>query len=241
MIAGEMQGRPVTLAIDRAVAPPPAPVPWIVPPAWRGERCFILAGGASLLGVDLDRLRRSTERHGGKVIAIKGAGLDLYPEADVLWWADRAFLDGDPARRIRPRRADLHRHTGTWKATRTPPDVEGHDVKWLEHDHRADLADRPGFVGGFCSTANCIDLAGQLGAAPTVLVGVDMGGPAWDGRARLAGRSTQWHPQGTYVELMMPSLRRQARLLAQRGVAVLNASPTSALDCFPKVDLETLL
>lgn len=206
---------------------------WFVPREWAGETAFILAGGASLIGFDPEVLRGR-----GRVIAIKEAGLTMCPWADVLYWADAFWCDGDSKRPANGPR--LHLHTGQYKITRTSCSRTGqHDVKQLLSDQRAQfpLSEDPRRLAGICSGSNALNLAALFGAARIVLLGYDMGGTNWDGRPRKAHEDNG----RTYKTRFMPAIARMAAPLQRLGVEVINANPASALDCFPKMTLEEIL
>lgn len=204
---------------------------WSVPREWEGETCFILAGGESLKGFDASVLRGR-----GRVIAIKEAGLTMAPWADVLYWADAFWCDGDSTRKENGSR--LYLHKGKYKITRATCRRTGsHDVKRLLSDQRMALSEDPTRLAGICSGGNCINLAALFGAKRIVLLGYDMGGVNWDGRPRKAHKDNGT----TYRTRFMPSIGKMAAPLQQRGVAVINANPESRLDCFPKMTLEEIL
>lgn len=205
---------------------------WQVPVgAWRDERCFILGGGASLIGFDAERLRGK-----GRVIAIKDAGLTMCPWADVLYWADKWWAAGKEG--FEGRLARLGEHTGQWKVGRQPDvpprDTHGHEILMLGHDTRSPLSTDPGRLAGKDSGANCINLAWLLGARPIVALGFDMAGGNWDGRARKAERNNR------YQAVFIPGMERMARALAMRGAEVLLGTP-SALTCWPTAGIDDIL
>ncbi|MEM9681640.1 MAG: hypothetical protein AAF942_00105 [Pseudomonadota bacterium] len=202
---------------------------WSVPRAFEGETVFILGGGSSLKGFEPEVLRGK-----GRVIAIKEAGLTMCPWADVLYWADKAWCDGKDNHPPNGRR--LHLHTGTYKITRDPCfQTFGHDVKRLQHDRQTEFCIDPRKVAGMCSGANAINLAAHFGAKRIVLLGFDMHGPNWDGRKRKA------EEDGSYKTRFMPAIGRMAVPLRHAGIEVLNATPRTALGCFPIVKLEDVL
>lgn len=102
------------------------------------------------------------------------------------------------------------------------------------------LTERPGVLGwGGNSGFHALNLAVQFGAQRIVLVGYDMhvsAGEHWHGR----------HPRG----LNNPDARNTARWrraldgvapeLSALGIEVLNASPTSALTAYPRVEFDGL-
>ncbi|HEX9647066.1 MAG TPA: hypothetical protein VGB88_06180 [Alphaproteobacteria bacterium] len=225
---------------------------WRIPAEWRGETAFVLGGGESLTGFDASILRGR-----GRVVAINDAGLILAPWADLLFWSDPRWIEWN--------HAELHLHTGRWKACRhsagartpkCPPALSmriaralaEHKVKHLAHDRLGALSRDPGRVAGACAGAGGVNAAFLAGAARIVLLGFDMRPGHWHGRHRKASR-VERYPQ------FAAALARMARSLAAARVETLNARPAppasagaglpagteSALDCFPKVRLEDVL
>jgi len=202
---------------------------WSVPRLWAGQPCFIIGGGSSLRGFDAAVLRGR-----GRVIAIKEAGLTMAPWADVLYWADKFWCDGDSKHPANGPR--LHLHKGPFKVTRGPVSrAQGHDVKVLISDQKMGLSTDPTKLGGVCSGGNSLNLAFLFGCDPIVLLGFDMKGENWDGRPRRAVKDK------AYEQRFMPAIARMAAPLQQHGVTVLNCYPGSALNCFPKTTLEEVL
>lgn len=202
---------------------------WTVPREWGDETCFILGGGESLKEFDAEILRGE-----GRVVAIKEAGLTLCPWADVLYWADKHWCDGN--NRLEPNAPRFHLHTGKYKITRAPADKAGHhDVKVVRFNPKLDFSTDPAQLAGVDSGSNAINLAALFGAKRIILLGFDMHGDNWDGRARDA------HKDGSYKTRFMPSIARMAVPLQKMGVEVLNATPKTALGCFPLVKLEDVL
>lgn len=202
---------------------------WSVPRAWPGARVFILGGGASLTGFDAGVLRGR-----GRTIAIKEAGLTMAPWADVLFWSDAWWIDGNRAHDGNRDRLGLH--TGSWKIGRSPiQGAGGHDVKILGHDGKAALSESPRGLAGACSGGSAINLAFLFGARGIVLLGYDMQGGNWDGRPRKAALSNR------YATHFIPAIERMAPRLRALGVTVINATPGSRLTCFPHRPLEAIL
>lgn len=194
---------------------------WRVPRDWVGEAVFIIGGGPSVKGFDFDRLR------GRRIIAVNNAGLDLVPWADVLFWADKRWLDWNVHR--------LGEHTGQYKVSRKLPHIPtGHDIKVLRFKPRR-LSHLPDAVGGWCGGSSAINLAHLFGARVIVLMGFDM-------------RPGNWHDDhklppidGQHREKFIPVLEAMEPELRACGVVVINTNPRSALRCFPFADIEELL
>lgn len=200
----------------------PAPN-WSVPEAeWAGETAFVLGGGPSLAQAPVERL------DGRRVIAVNDVGLTRATWADVLFFADRRWLDWNAS--------ELHRHTGRWKVTRRAPHVEtGCDVKWLYHAPALKLSRDPDRVSGYCGGAMAINIAFLLGARRIVLMGFDQRPGSWHDRHKLPA------VDHNYEKRFRPALERMAVELAAEGVECINATPGSALTCFPIVEPEDVL
>lgn len=211
-------------------------------PEWPGETVFILGGGPSLRGFDVERLR------GRKVIGINESGLSLCPWADVLFWADMRWIQWNSAR--------IGLHTGEYRYTCQKHLLEtiprARYIEW-----RARLADRSGDVvwnafateknclGGFDSGSRCINLAWHTGASRVVLLGFDMRDYPED-----EWRKGNWH--GKHALPPLPGQRKNKFIPAHDRMAaeikrleldfeVLNATPDTALTCWPAVKLESVL
>lgn len=195
---------------------------WRVPRDWEGETCVILGGGPSLKGFDAAPFRGRF-----RVIGVNEAGLSMAPWADVLYWADHRWLAWNHGR--------LGEHTGTYKICRHRPKIEtGFDVKVLPHS-KAALSDGPTRLSGFCSGGACINLAYLFGATRIVLLGFDMGGGQWH------DRHLKPTDQNRYRTRFIPTIEKMAGPLRAAGVEVLNATPGSALTCFPMTTLEEIM
>jgi hypothetical protein len=216
---------------DAAVLPA-----WSVPREWVGERCFILAGGASLQTHLVPQLR-------GRIIAIKQT-VALRPDADVMFVAGRD--DPEVCREYFPRYRGPRvicrsRHpgfpAGTFYLQRTkarlPVDVRfpaGRKVK-----HWSPYSRIPTHLGGFDAGASATNLAALFGATEIVLLGMDMTGGRWvrhHHQPVIPALDFAWHLVG--LRLMAPELERD-------GVRVINASPISVIDCFERGRLEDFL
>jgi hypothetical protein len=200
---------------------------WRVPAGlWAGRAAFILGGGPSLRGFDVDRLRGR-----GAVIGVNNAALDLAPWADLLFFADG--MD----RWYGWNRNRLHLFQGDLIVTRTqvPPP---HDprLRRLIFDPKQALSRDPAVLAGFCGGSSAINLAHLLGARVIVLLGFDMRSNGnWHDLHRLPSLPDQHRAK------FIPALERMAPELDRDGCLVLNATPGSALRCFPEADIEELL
>lgn len=215
---------------------------WTIPRPWPGETVFILGGGFSLLGFDGTRLA------GQRVIAINNAW-EIYPEAEILHFADKgwwmqygeAVKAGFKGRFITTCHRALHETAGIHVIDNTGQ-TEGHDR----------LETRASKLAGRHGGQQAINLAYHLGPVRLVLMGFDMRpNPApIEGvtddchfhaghRRATAVEDYTWHtpvPGGSPLPGFIQVMRPVAEALRRRGIEVLNATPGSALDCFPVVD-----
>ena len=213
---------------------------WTIPDEWAGERAFILGGGPSLKGFDAEVLRGH-----GRVVGINEAGLTLAPWCDVLHWCDGRWLEWNVDR------VGLHcgsykicRHSRDGRTPNCPPDVseripsvlDAFEVRHIEKFGNVPLSQDPTKTSGVCAGGSAINLAFLFGAVSIVLLGFDM------------QPTGQWHEQHRvpskpfhYQQHKVPAIERMARPLRSLGIEVLNATPGSALECFPIVKLEDIL
>ena len=189
--------------------------PWSVPCRWQGRTAFILGGGPSLAEVDVDRLQGL-----GPVIAVNDAGLIRAPWADVLY-----FSDGEQ-RWFGWNKDQLPLYRGPLIVTRQEVAAGSHDIKLLGWAKGVALSTDPRFVAGYCGGSNAINLAFLFGASRIVLFGFDMRPGNWHDRHKKPARDN-------YRDRFIPAIERMAVVLAMHSVEVVNATPGSALACFP--------
>lgn len=195
-------------------------------PNWQGQRCAIVASGPSTKAVKLELLRERV-----RVIAIK-ENFDLCPWADVVygcdapWWNNRRGLPEFKGLKI--------------SFSAQLPDV--HTIS-VDKDSNRILMDRAGHVGaGGNSGFQALNLAAQWGVVGVILIGFDCherSGVHWYGRATGPGRN---NPSEMFnFPRWRQAFHSQAPVLQSLGIEVVNASPYSALTCFPKMTLERAL
>lgn len=213
---------------------------WRVPQgAWKGETAFILAGGPSLRGFDAAPLRYR------RVITINDSWR-LAPWATVLYFFDQRWwqwqIDANP-RAVGNSEVSFHWliYNGFWVSA--GPDFRDHpQVRYLRLSGPTGLETAPDALRhGSNSGYQAINLAYHFGASRIVLLGYDM---------QCAGNTTHWHndhtePVGTFrvtlEQTMLPKFETLVEPLAAAGVEVINATPNSALTCWPHQPLEEVL
>jgi hypothetical protein len=221
---------------------------WSVPPLWRGETCFILAGGPSLRFFDCGKLK------GRRVIAINDC-YKIAPFADILYFCDNHWFGWHNKRpefvsfpgmmvTLEPAiewRNDIH-------VLRNPShprtDAKGKPVP--KEQIYGGLSDDPtAVVTGKNSGYQAIGLAVHLAVKRIVLLGYDM---------RHDGKLSHWfgdhidqhgnkrsHGENALKTAFLPLFPTLIEPLRERGIDIINATPGSALTCFPTGDIEEIL
>lgn len=192
--------------------------PWW--PDWRDEVAVIVASGESTKQVNLEQTRDRVH-----VLAVK-ANIDLVPWAEAVYGCDEMWWN---------MREGLPKYRGLklTYAANVPPKYK--DVKKVEIDPRdLILVDEPLKLGsGGNSGFQAINLVIQWGVRDIILVGFDMRGSHWYGR----NKPPMNNPDKSNFDRWLKGFETAAPVLRQMGVTVINASPTSAIKCFPKAGL----
>lgn len=193
---------------------------------WPGSTVAILAGGPSLSARQAELVAAA----GVRTIAVKDA-VRILPTADLLYGCDLKWWD---------HHGRVLAGYGGLRFSLDPKAQRSWGTSTLRNTGMTGLETDPsGVRTGKNSGYQAINLAVHLGAARIVLLGFDM-------RQDPAGRH-HWfggHPYRTvdppYAEFLkcFPSI---VGPLAAAGVEVLNATPGSALDVFPRADLADAL
>lgn len=198
---------------------------WHVEPEWGGETCFIVAGGTSVEQAPLERLR-------GRRIIVINSSYERVPFADILFFADARWWQ---IHRWRPPYREFAGRIAT-----TSPNVHEARVHRLQRSNPPGLApDCSTVVMRRTSVAASINLAAHLGVERIVLIGVD-------GRAGADGRTHHhlphpWLPPPNVFAEQLEDLAGIAKPIADRGIAVVNASPGSAIALWPAAALGDIL
>ncbi len=196
--------------------------PPAVPRLWPGETVVILATGPSLTPAQVERADRSVAR----VFAIKEA-IRLLPRADVLYACDARWW-----KHFGPGLADYAGPRYALEPTPYATCLRNTGMTGLE-------LDPTGLKTGQNSGYQAVNLAVHLGAARIVLLGFDM---------KQGRTGDHWFGAHTYPGTVPPRFRDFIEYFASivaplgaAGIEVLNATPGSALLCFPQVTLDAAL
>lgn len=220
-------------------------------PLWRDLAVVIIAGGPSLTQEQVAQVALARERDVLRVIAVNDSYLwapwaDLHYAADAKWhrWhsagIDKPAL-GLTAAQVREAWASFPGERCSIQASETVVDERVHILKNMHHPANGNglSLDRGAIATGRHSGFQALNVAILAGTKTGILLGFD-GAPAADGR-------THWHgdhprPSGAAVyKHFRLAFSAAERAIEAAGVSVLNCSPGTAINSFPKVPLERAL
>jgi len=191
---------------------------WTIPPMWFGKTVAILASGPSLTGAVAEAVRCV----GVPTIAINDT-FRRAPWADMLYAADPEWWRVNPeALDFAGLRASVSKVDSVLQLQNTG--VEGFDPH--------PFAIRTGGNSGY----QAVHIAIHAGAARVLLCGFDMHnrcGLHWHGSHPRPLRNTDEHSYAKWA----------SRFEALKGIGpeIVNCTPGSAIECFPKMDLNEAL
>jgi hypothetical protein len=223
-----------------------------VAPTWSGACVVLIGGGPSLTYDQVDQVQEQHSRANLRCIAINDAYLwapwaDVHYAADAQWhrWHSEGIdkpLLGLSAASVRAQ--------WSWFAGQKCSiengggQVEDDSVHLLRNAHGAvhgfGLSLNPrALVTGRNSGFQALNLAVLAGAKRVILLGFD-GKPAQDGKAHWFGDHPSPTPPAAYP-LYRQAMSAAEHDMAAAGVEVVNCSPGSAIDAWPKMELENVL
>lgn len=220
---------------------PHVPERWTPGPIWEGETAVIIGSGPSLTKQDRDYTQGKA-----RVVALNREWF-WTPWADMLYACDGKYFFTQDDQPHGGKAA--YKHFGGLIVTqdfRAAADLP--NLKWVEISppgikNMADLSgydDRPGYIrSGKGSCYQTMNLLGHLGVKRILLLGIDM---------KFAPDGRQHHysepPRGlaiSAIERMRTFFDSIAGHLEARGIEVINCSPDSAVEAFPKARIYEVL
>lgn len=198
---------------------------WSVPRDWEGETVAIIGCGPSLQHVDPGKLLAFRRAIAINDALLRAPWADLHYFCDQQWWESNLYtMHGFPVLRVTMEN-DI---PGVLRLRNTGPTGLETDPTGLRH--------------GSNSGYQAINLAYHFGAKRIVLFGFDM---------RVVHDRTHWRErngematarfQRTLTNTMLPKFQTLVEPLREAGVEVLNATPGSALTCWPSVSIDDIL
>jgi hypothetical protein len=196
---------------------------WTVPPMFAGRTVAVLASGPSMSQAVADQARHLPR------IAINTT-YRLAPDADIIYAGDAAWWAAHPQALDCPGiKASIEILPKIAPAT---PDA----VRVLRNTGRDGFDPDPSCLRTLANSgAQALQVAVHAGAARVLLLGFDMRGGHWhadhEGNNPSNGQMARWAVR----------FRGLAWALMARGISVINCTPGSLLDCFPREDLDGVL
>jgi hypothetical protein len=216
-------------------------------PAERSATCVILAGGPSLRGYEMnfwvDLCSRVkcfiTINDSWRLLLGNTQAVNYF--CDSAWWSMQ--MQKNPRSMNNERSFHDMIYKGNWITSSNAPEFIDHpQVKVVKITGQQGLELNPiGIRHGSNSGYQAINIATHLGAKRIILLGYDM---------NVEANRTNWHneprlPASAYLDVirrsMLPHYPSLVEPLKAVGVEVINATPNSALTCFPKMSLEDAL
>jgi hypothetical protein len=196
-------------------------------PAWAGATVVVLGGGPSLTIEQVERVRGAA-----KCVAVNNA-YQIAPWADMLYAADaRWWIEHPDALNFAGLKCAVENG-----ADRFPAVVHVIPAATLpiRLQHYVPPAGNKELIAGRNGVHQALNIAVLAGATKVLLLGCD-GRLGTDGKTHYHGGHGKTLSQD-FFDGMRKSFSAQENVLLARGVTVLNCSPGSAIDSFPKVGL----
>lgn len=192
---------------------------------WRGETVYVIASGPSLAAEQCDAVRGK-----GRSIVIN-TSFRLAPWANVLYACDLRWWV-----------SHINEVRGSFQGQLWSLDAEAcrkFRIKHVQSRPSAGLCKQDGVIHqGRNSGYQAVNLAYHAGAKRIVLLGFDM--KSRGGKKHWFGSHPAPMDQPLPYKSWIEAFDKMAVDLAAAGVEVLNATPGSALTCFPRVELAEL-
>ena len=200
-------------------------------PYWSDVTVYIVGGGTSLRGFDFDQIRDK-----GLLLGVNDGA--YYADADVLFSLDASYA--------RKRWSFVRDFQESWLAL-----APGHVVRKEEGAEHVNIVERrrgnylsehSAYINGVNSGFGALNLAFLKRASKIVLLGFDMNtdeqgnihfhdGYPWENDAKRTAR---------YYHKWARPFEEAVHQLSKAGIEVINASPESRIEGFPKCRLEDL-
>lgn len=207
---------------------------WTAPRLWEGDTAVIVATGPSINQADVDYCR------GKARVCCVNTSITLAPWADALYFADQRWFDHN-AEAVKSFKGLKVTIENAYAVTEQDPTIR----VMRNDDHRekkqTGLCIKPdGLRTGRNSGYQAVNLVYHLGVKRIVLLGFDLGVKEgkrwWFGDYGWASGSPN-----IYQNTFLPNFLTLEKPLAKAGVEVINATPDSALKCWPIMPLAEAL
>lgn len=215
--------------------PPAHKALWKVPPAWKGEIAFVIAGGTSI-----DERIVSQIRGKGRVVVINSS-YAIAPWADLLFFGDSRWWLEHAQKRIGDLPPVLDIFEGSI-ATCSPAaiDFNRNLLRLKRIPISFGLAkESTQVVMRRTSLCPLLNILYHKRISYVYLLGADAK-RSDDGR-EYHHYPHQWKGAKNKYAEQMADLKRMIKPLRRAGMSIFNCSPISAIDWWPKVDVRSIL
>lgn len=224
---------------------------WKVPKIWENGQCIILGGGSSIPSqFDVPQKVIDGVFAGQNSPAAYSPYMSVLHDKHVIAvnmafkigdWIDCVFFGDSNFINIANNRSDLFEFKGLRVSCADKIEDYAHVIKILGRDRskKLGISTNPSLVSwNYNSGAAAINLAVHFGVKKIILLGFDM---------NLDSNNNQhWHKVYDHSLDKIPELMKYhlsgfpmiARDLRTLGVEVINCSPNSAIECFPKMSIK---
>jgi hypothetical protein len=197
---------------------------------WPSSTIVCAASGPSLTEADLAYVRGKAPLIAVNDVYRLAPWADALVAADASWWLAHEGVPGFAGEKWSIEHVSWSRLKDRW------PDVKR--LKCTGHDG---IETEPtGLRSGRNTGALAIGLAVHYGASLIVLLGYDMGHSA-DGPSHFFGHHKGSMRQSSPYGLFKAKLQTMVAPLKALNIAIVNCSRTTALECFPRQPLESVL
>lgn len=206
-----------------------------ISPDWTGEPCIVAAPGPSLTAEVAHKCRMTRWREGWRIVAVQDS-YKLMPFADALYACDAHWWDiHKDCGGFGGERWSTHEKSSNEKLAQ----ARAYGLRLVAGENGDTFSFDPGVIRyGSNSGFQAVQLALLKGCRRIVLVGFDM--RRVDGKAHFFGdHPAPCHNRADYQEFTK-RFDRAAKSLGPE-VQIVNATPGSALRCFPMVTLDDAL
>jgi len=206
-----------------------------IAPEWSGATAVLLGGGPSLTAEQVEHVQIARDASTVGVIAVNDA-YRIAPFADVCYFADSEWWGWH---KDRPEfRAFAGQKCSISDSGANITDV---DVHILRNAGTRGISTDPGKIcNGRNSGYQALNIAILAGARTVILLGFDAREPTADSKTHWFGDHPRVEPVAVYAEYRKAFSAGESAISAA-GARVLNCSPGSAIDSFPKMDLTEAL
>lgn len=222
---------------------------WEVPPIWAGQTVVVAGSGPSLTSEQLVLAKQND----AKIIVVNDA-YRLMPWADILyacdawWWRHNDFGAGFLGLKVclswnKCGRCALDRGIPKTEENLRPHYIDGYPIGNGIHQlamtgtKGLEVEDRTAVRTGGNSGYQAINLAAHLGAKNIILVGFDM--KSKDGKSHFFGEH-EGRVSPPPFDGWFENFGSLVEPLKALKVNVINCTPDSALEMFPKAELEDI-